>query len=53
LNAEELQRFALLIKAWQGTPSELSFPDFINSVVELYGVERKHLLVGKCRVSTH
>jgi len=44
LNAEELQRFALLVKSWH---SELSFPDFINSVLELYGPERQHLLVGR------
>jgi len=43
LNAEELQRFALLVKAWH---SELSFPDFINSILELYGDERKYLLLG-------
>jgi len=43
LNAEELQRFALLVKSWH---SELSFPDFINSVLELYGPERQYLLVG-------
>jgi len=52
LNADELQRFALLIKSWQGPPSELSFADFLNSVVELYGVERNYLLVGMYSVIT-
>ena len=49
LNAEELQKFALLIKAWQGPqqPSELSFADFLSSVAELYGAERNYLLVGQ------
>ena len=43
----ELQQFALLIKSWQGPPSELSFADFLNSVTKLYGTERNYLLVGQ------
>ena len=44
LSADELQRFALLVKAWH---TELSFPHFINSVLDLYGTERTYLLVGR------
>jgi hypothetical protein len=43
LNADELQRFALLVKAWH---NDLSFPDFCNSVLDLYGPDRKYLLIG-------
>jgi hypothetical protein len=43
LNPEELQRFALLVKAWH---TDLSFPDFCSGVLELYGPDRKYLLVG-------
>lgn len=41
LNNEELQRFAMLVKAWH---TDLLFSEFCNKVRDLYGPDRKHLL---------
>lgn len=41
LNSEELQQFAMLVKAWH---TDLPFPEFCNKVRDLYGPDRKHLL---------
>ncbi len=35
----------MLVKAWHTT---MSFQDFCDNVFELYGPDRKHLLLGKC-----
>ena len=43
LNADELRRFAQLLKAWQ---TNLPFADFCDRVLELYGHDRKYLLSG-------
>lgn len=41
LNSEELQQFAMLVKAWH---TDLPFPEFCNKVRDLYGPDRKYLL---------
>lgn len=43
LSASELQEFALLVKAWH---TNMTFPDFCQRVLDLYGPDRRHLLVG-------
>lgn len=43
LSASELQEFALLVKAWH---TNMTFPDFCQRVLDLYGSDRRHLLVG-------
>lgn len=43
LSASELQEFAMLIKSWH---TNLIFSEFCQQVLNLYGSERRHLLVG-------
>ena len=44
LNADELRRFAFLVKAWH---SSMPFKEFCDKVLDLYGPERKYLLEGE------
>ena len=44
LSNEELQMFAALVKKWRN--NSISFPEFCDKILELYGPPRKHLLAG-------
>lgn len=43
LAASELQEFAMLIRSWH---TDMTFSEFCQKVLNLYGSERRHLLVG-------
>ena len=43
LNISELRQFANLVKAWHVS---MPFSEFCEQVLELYGPDRKHLILG-------
>jgi hypothetical protein len=51
LTHEELNKFAVLMKRWRA--KEMPILEFAQKLMELYGMERKHLLASKIYFNLH